>query len=385
MRCRKLRVMYVGDVAPADTTSGAKLLYRHLRLAAEHHAVETVHFDDSIVPGCGHTRLRPRRLASWALASRRRRHFAAMDACWGVRAADDTVAAAAGRFRPDVLLTVAQGGLCFNAVRVGRRLGLPVATIFHDWSPDWRQHPAWSQKPMERAFRRLYRESRAALCISEALRDELGEHAHATVLPPIPDPFLPVPTPAAATHEVIYAGMLNGLVEPEVRALAEACLACKDSPVTFYGPRPYWGDGLDERLLRHGCYRGYQPLAEIDPRLAAAGALLVIMPFGAAGRRFAEFSFPSKLAEYTRYGRPIVVWGPEYCSAARWAKATGGAAVVSDPSPLALLRALERVIHVDGEAETLAHAARAAFADQFSPARLQQEFEQALARAVDVP
>jgi hypothetical protein len=33
-----------------------------------------------------------------------------------------------------------------------------------------------------------------------------------------------------------------------------------------------------------------------------------------------ETSFPSKLPEYAQFGKPIVIWGPEYCSAIHWGR-----------------------------------------------------------------
>ena len=33
-----------------------------------------------------------------------------------------------------------------------------------------------------------------------------------------------------------------------------------------------------------------------------------------------RLSFPSKLADYTVTGLPLLIWGPEYCSAVRWAR-----------------------------------------------------------------
>ena len=106
----------------------------------------------------------------------------------------------------------------------------------------------------------------------------------------------------------------------ETRALGQACLARTKPAVIFFGPRPHWGDALDARMIEHGIFRGYMPLAELDSTLAAASCLLVIMPFSETGRRFATYSFPSKLTEYTRFGRPIVIWGPKYWSAVDWAE-----------------------------------------------------------------
>jgi hypothetical protein len=47
--------------------------------------------------------------------------------------------------------------------------------------------------------------------------------------------------------------------------------------------------------------------------------------------------FPSKLADYTAIGLPILTWGPAYSSAARWCSEHAGAALLftqRDPAPV---------------------------------------------------
>ena len=43
-----------------------------------------------------------------------------------------------------------------------------------------------------------------------------------------------------------------------------------------------------------------------------------------------QMGFPSKLTDYTAAGLPLLVWGPKYCSAVRWASEYSGAAEVVD-------------------------------------------------------
>jgi hypothetical protein len=50
-----------------------------------------------------------------------------------------------------------------------------------------------------------------------------------------------------------------------------------------------------------------------------ADALLVPMSFAAEDRVSAELSFPSKLTDYSVIGVPLLIRGPSYCSAVRWA------------------------------------------------------------------
>jgi glycosyltransferase involved in cell wall biosynthesis len=46
-------------------------------------------------------------------------------------------------------------------------------------------------------------------------------------------------------------------------------------------------------------------------------------------------AFPSKLADCTAVGVPLVIYGPSYCSAVRWANENPGVAkVIEDPQGL---------------------------------------------------
>ena len=51
-----------------------------------------------------------------------------------------------------------------------------------------------------------------------------------------------------------------------------------------------------------------------------ANVLFLPMTFEAREKANMQVSFPSKLTEYTAAGLPLLIYGPEYCSAVRWAR-----------------------------------------------------------------
>jgi hypothetical protein len=106
------------------------------------------------------------------------------------------------------------------------------------------------------------------------------------------------------------------------------------------------------------------------------------MVFDPAMRRRMETSFPSKLPEFTQFGKPIVIWGPEYCSAVQWARPGHRALCVTDPSPTALRRVLERLASSSAEQERFALSSRVAAQGDFNPERIQAQFLSALRKAV---
>ena len=66
-----------------------------------------------------------------------------------------------------------------------------------------------------------------------------------------------------------------------------------------------------------GIYLGFRPPHEAASVLAGADALLVVMSFEPEHRRFMQTSFTTKFLDYTAFCKPIVVWGPEYCTPVR--------------------------------------------------------------------
>jgi len=74
---------------------------------------------------------------------------------------------------------------------------------------------------------------------------------------------------------------------------------------------------------------GFLTWPELMKRLREeVDALFIPMSFDAADRSNMELAFPSKLADCTAVGVPLLIYGPSYCSAVRWAKENAGVAEV---------------------------------------------------------
>ncbi len=58
-------------------------------------------------------------------------------------------------------------------------------------------------------------------------------------------------------------------------------------------------------------------------------ALLSVISFEKEHELFMRRSFTTKFLDYVAFGKPVIFWGPEYCTPARVAREHGGAAVVS--------------------------------------------------------
>ncbi len=67
--------------------------------------------------------------------------------------------------------------------------------------------------------------------------------------------------------------------------------------------------------------------------LASADALLSVMSFEKEHELFMRTSFTTKFLDYVAFGKPVILWGPEYCTPVRVARERGGAAVVTTDDP----------------------------------------------------
>ena len=108
--------------------------------------------------------------------------------------------------------------------------------------------------------------------------------------------------------------------------------------------------------------RGLLPSRELVETLReVADVLLLPMSFVAADQPNMTISFPSKLTDYTSAGLPLLIFGPEYCSAVRWARDNPGVAeIVSTDSSEAAQAALARLANDANYRQRLAEAAASA-------------------------
>jgi len=89
--------------------------------------------------------------------------------------------------------------------------------------------------------------------------------------------------------------------------------------------------------------------------------------------------FPSKLIEFSQFGKPLVVWGQEYCSAVERARREDSALCVTDQDLVALVAALNRLADSRLEQERLAAAADRAAVGEFDSLAIQAAFQDLLA------
>lgn len=383
VRSQPPRLLYLSAYPARDASGGSLLMFRHLARLAENYEVHRAHFDAPLPEEPNYHQLAPRPLFHRLARTRLSELVKGLDQARGFFHSRRELAALIARVRPDVIVTVAEDSLYVAAAAAARRARVPLVAVFHDWAPGWSEISAAWRPRAEATFRRVYQECAFALCVCEELRDALGPKPASAVLPPIPDAAaLPATAPAPEFH-ALYAGAFQRLHAAEVQSL---CAAMAASPrrgwLRVIGPAPNWPEDALRVLHEPGFYGGFLKGSEFQRALARAPVHLVTSPFGADYDSYARYSFPSKIPEYCRFARPILLWGPSHAASVRWARRTGAALVVDDPSPRAVIAALEQ-LHASPELRrTLGAAAGALAENDFAPSRLHAIFERGLACAL---
>jgi glycosyltransferase involved in cell wall biosynthesis len=286
------------------------------------------------------------------------------------------ISAMPGSFKPQIVLTVAHGYSWIAAFRYARKNGLSFAMIVHDDWPQLVKQLGFTKGWVEHEFGLAYRYASARFCVSPGMvaAYEARYGVSADVLYPLragnariydQPPTRPVET---RPFTVAFAGTVNGegyanLLRTLASAIEEIegrlCLfgpLSKEQAAGIFGSRKAVEvrGMLSARALAETCR------TEVD-------LLYAPMSFDEQDRNNMSLAFPSKLADYTAMGLPILIHGPEYCSAVRWALDNPGAAMVTTSIECgALEAALTQISQDPNTLEKLGAAAIAVGRDYFS-------------------
>ena len=356
------RLLVISDISVERTGGGALVLYRLLnRYPPDNLLVVSLpngNWQEPIERVAGAEYLNFRYTIPRAIWNRLNPFWPIVMA-WYIRLRGGQLADRVRSFRPEAVLTVSHKYMWFLADAVAARLGIPLHLVLHDdWpcsqtvcQPDWVKPSV--RRVCEVLIGRMYRRAQTRLCVSPGMAERYAARHRTSfqVLYPSrgndsPAPMARVrPGPWPRRPVVAYAGMIHeDWTADRLRAMA-AVLAPMGGLLDLYVPYPeeklaQWGLNLaNVRLV------GFFPAAEMGDRVAASSDMLFLpASFDPRERVNVSTLFPSKLADYTAVGLPVLVWGPGYSSAARWAADNPGAtALVTDPNPGALRDAVERL------------------------------------------
>ena len=387
------RLLYIGDVPVESSYHGSALIYRLLqgfpmdRLMIVEGSIYPS-LPDRRLPGItyktlqiGYNRLLNSRLHHWYSL------WLSLRATVRAEAALPLI----GGFKPDAVLTVAHGYSWVTAAEFARRHRLPLHLIVHDDWPRVRSLPQAFADRVDRQFRHVYRTSASRLCVSPFMAEEYLRRygvSGQVLYPSRAQDAQIFSDPPDRLREnrgelvVAFAGTIN---TPDycrlMRTLAD-CLEAQNGRLMIFGPT------TADQAAAAGLARpniqlcGLLTSGQLLERLRAeVDVLFVPMSFAAADRANMEISFPSKLTDYTAVGLPLLIYGPEYCSAVRWASDNPGVAEVVDAEDIAgLATAVERLAKKPEHRARLAMQALTIGDRYFSHSAAQESFYAALNR-----
>jgi len=230
---------------------------------------------------------------------------------------------------------------------------------------------------LSQRFRDLYAACDLAFCTSDGMQEMLGPHPNSHVIYPMPGRHR-VPEqswpPPSGKFRVVYVGSVENFYGRMLCSLIEKIEATSDLEIIVVGPNADWPKSLLERARANGTYVGFKPPEEAAKVLASANTLLSVMSFEKEYELFMRTSFTTKFLDYVAFGKPVILWGPEYCTPVRVVREHGGAAVVTTDDPGAVVSLCREIAADTGLNEKLSKEALHLHQTLFNPYRLQATF-----------
>ena len=374
-------MIFISSVRPEPTSAGQIILYRHFCNRPEF---------DLEVYGFEPTKFSVRMLLRRVLGRLARfvGIFETLVNCawvlWKGRWMDKDLPVKVERDQKTIVGTVAHGDGVYAAQRFAKKHNLPLVVFFQDWWPDMAGVPKPFIKLLDKHFLALAKTCALGICVCEGMKRALGGGGNLEVLPPIPaesDPrSLSVSnTTRSGKFKLLYFGNLD-LYGP---MLLEALREFKDHPTIHFqvrGSNPNWPEEVKKEMIDAGLWLDFAPRAELDAWLQSADAFLIPMVFDKKYRRRMETSFPSKLIEFAQFGKPLIIWGPEYCSAVQWGRKANRALCISDENPNRLRDNVEWMTKSQKTIEDLVRGIQSAAQEELCQSYLQSRFKKVLAK-----
>lgn len=290
-------------------------------------------------------------------------------------------------FKVEGVLTVAHGFGWFAAARLAHERKVPLHLMVHD---DWPRvaniAPAF-RSWLDARFADVYRQSQSRLCVSPAMsrfyEKRYGKPAQVIYPSRAPEcPNFEEPPERLSRNDkpftIAFAGTINSNGYIQALLALQATLRSVGGRLLIFGPLTQdvaSKIGLEDPNTQ---VCGLLSWSDLMIRLRnESDALFVPMSFDARDRSNMEMAFPSKLADCTATGLPLLIYGPDYCSAVTWARENQGVAeVVTDETHLGVV--INRLANDPAHRVSLGLRALEVGREYFSHERVQQAFYRVL-------
>jgi glycosyltransferase involved in cell wall biosynthesis len=332
-------LLYVGDVPVESTYYGSAFLYR---LLASYPSGKLTILETA-TPSQPDRRLPAIKYLSYPISSRRwlntrlHPHVTIWYSHRGTRIAPK-IAASLNGTNFDGILTVTHGFGWLAAARMAETRNVPLHLMVNDDWPRAANVPDVFRSWLDQQFALVYRQAESRMCVSPAMQSnyEMRYGKTAEVIYPsraegLPEFAKPPARLSCNDHRftVAFAGTINS--NGYIKALIELSDALNfvNGRLFIFGPLTVEQAreiGLDLPNVTVG---GLLSWPELINRLREeVDALFVPMSFDESDRSNMEIAFPSKLADCSAIGVPLLIYGPKYSSVVHWARENPGVAEV---------------------------------------------------------
>lgn len=378
-----MRILFLSDCPPLPSWGGSMTFFRHFVERKECKTLvvtNSQHLKEYELPyepirfkrPAWLQRVSKTRLLPWVYG---------LQCLYGDRLLPTSVMQAAQQFQPDAVFTVAGSWdwTALAALRVANHLKIPLVASFNDWY-DYGWFPAHPtlHRSIEARFRRFYQEADLALCTSEGMREALGSHANAHVLyptgaamPQAKDDYQPLPIDSDRPFTVFFGGNLADWYGPMLESVIRDCqIYAPAIQFRIYGSHPTWSPSFDRWVKANGIYQGQVPFEQLRQAAKQADLLLLLMGFDPNCAQIERTSFKTKFLDYLSFRRPILVWGPDYCSAVRTAHEFDSAECITTPDVAHCASAIYRLAYCPKRRTQLIANAMRMYGDRFHPDKI---------------
>lgn len=385
----KMRILHVTSTPPVPTWGGSMAFYRHFCERGDFDILVITDNQDVVRHHLPYTYFVINRGRLWRRLTTTRfyklghtlGHFVARDLTNPeiLRAIDD--------FNPQAVFTVAGNWswMALLAEKIARKRRIPLIGSFNDW---WFYNSIryrFADGLLERQFKKFYQRCDLAICTSDAMKRELGPHANAVVIYPMGAEAIDTGDKLAEVSRGPFLSVFAGNLGEWYGKMLEQLLsvsAGEDLTFTIFGSNATWTDTFNDSVTRSGIYRGQVSFDKLRQEIKSADALLLLMGFDERVAQIEKTSFKTKFLDYISLQKPILLWGPEYCSAVQTAREFDCAEICASPRAEDFYRTILALRNNRERQRQLVENARRMYDERFNPNTLHHALTTSIRKAI---
>jgi hypothetical protein len=216
---------------------------------------------------------------------------------------------------------------------------------------------------------------------------ELGEHDNAIVLYPTgslmeENAIVNGQIKHKTEFTVVFAGNLGEWYGRMLEKLVRSAEG-RNIRIKIFGGNASWSKEFETYARETNIYRGQVPFDQLKKEVGDVDGLLLLMGFDPSVAQIEKTSFKTKFLDYLIFHKPILLWGPEYCSAVQIAREFDSAEICTSEDEKSFLNAIETLSKNPGRQETLVANSAKMYHERFHPDRIHEKLVSSIRRLIE--